>query len=323
MDFVEIEKIIVAKGVPKWRRFFSYICKIWQSLAGCSYLIFGGGTLFHARNGSPINLSMITVIVIMARLRNMRIYALGVGVAELPAGLPQFLMRIILHLSDDFAVRDRSSLWHCQQLVTADKLRLTGDLVFALPLRALSQSSYSRVLGVTLAASDIGSDGIRHEAFINTFSSSLKCLSDQGWTIRFLSFQELAIPGVNLSDSALFETLSRDAPGLKGSIIRISSDPAEIARQFSEINVVAGMRFHGLVIAALLGKPFVGVGRDSKLSDLSTMLDMPFINMNDFREIELVEAVEKVRDSIPNPLTVQALARQADENFNKLRGSFS
>lgn len=324
VQYVELEQILVRSGRSRWRRFVSYALALWRSLYGCSHLVFGGGTLFHARDGSSVNLVLITMMVSMARLRGAQVYALGVGVAALPAGLPRHLMRCIISLVKDFAVRDESSLAHCQCLSGGTQVRLTADLAFALPLERLSRTFSCRpALVVTLAASDIGQNGLGHEKFLASLATALQQLRNMGWKIRFVSFQELDCDGAKLSDSTLFFSLYRYGLREPVEIVRVSSIPTEIPRQFSDVEVVVGMRFHGHVLAALLGIPFVGLGRDSKLADLCGHFSMPFLAMSDLQSDGLVAAVEQVRALVPNRQKVSDLAQAALENFSTIGASIS
>ena len=325
VQYVELERIMVRAGRPRWRRLASYALATWRSLRGCSHLVFGGGTLFHARAGSAVNLALIAMLVLMARLRGAQVFALGVGVASLPKGVPQRLMGLILALARDFAVRDESSLATCRHLSGVSQVRLTADLVFALSLEKLPRVSGLRpVLGITLAASDdIGNDGLGNEAVLANLALALQRLRERRWEIRFLSFQELDLDGMKLSDSALFATLYRY--GLRQAVetIRVSSLPAEIARQFSDIDAVVGMRFHGHVLAALMDIPFVGLGRDSKLVDLCAYFSMPFLELNDLQSDRLVTAVEQTRKQVPNREKTRMLSRAAAANFSSVGASIS
>ncbi len=322
IQFVELERIMVRKERPRWQRLTSYALATWHSLRGCSHLIFGGGTLFHAREGSSINLALIAMLVVMARLRGAKVFALGVGVAPLPKGMPRFLLGVILKLAQDFAVRDASSLANCRDIRGVTSVRRTADLVFALSLKTLPRAvNYRPILGITLAASDIGHNSSGNESFLKNLASALERLQELGWDIRFLSFQELDFDGLKISDSALVNELTRY--GMKHPItwLRVSSDPSELSRQFSDIDIIAGMRFHGHVLAALLGIPFVGFGRDSKVLDLCEYFSMPFLAMNDLQASQLVAAVEQTLKQTPNREKTLALSEASATNFNNIKAS--
>lgn len=322
IQYVTLERIMARTEWPRWRRLASYARATWRSLHGCSHLVFGGGTLFHARSQSAVNLALIGMLVLLARLRGAKVFALGVGVAPLPPGLPKRLMGFILLLTRDFAVRDESSRTNCQALSGVSRVRLTADLVFSLPWATLPRISGPRpVLGVTLAASDIGNEGLDNESFLARLASALAYLQNRGWQIRFLSFQELDWQGVNLSDSALFATMYAYGLGQNVETIRVSSHPPEIARQYADIDVVIGMRFHGHVLAAQSGIPFIGLGRDNKLADLCAYFSMPFIGLNGLLSDHIVAAVEQVRNHAPDREKINVLSRAAAANFSHIGAS--
>lgn len=325
VEFVALEQAMSDHRVSKGRRLGRYLLDTWKSLDGCTHLVFGGGTLFHARGNSSINLALIFMLVVMARLRGLEVYALGVGVAPLNSSLPRRLMRGILARVADFAVRDESSLRHCKELGDESRLRLTADLVFSLPLTAATRDGRKErqpVVAITLAASDIGS-GEAHPHFLQQLALALDLLVKQGWSICFLAFQELDHAGVNVSDTTLFKRVQSCVPNVDATVVRMSASSAEITQLFSTIDVVAGMRFHGHVLAAMQRIPFVGFGRDEKLKDLCSHLSMPFLDMGDLDATLLAATIERVRDTQPDMERVQDLSRRSADNFIKIGASLA
>lgn len=326
VEFVALEQVMADQSQSRGRRLGRYLRDTWSSLAGCTHLVFGGGTLFHARGNSPVNLALIFMLVVMARLRGLEVYALGVGVAPLRGTLPRRLMRGILARAADFAVRDLSSLQHCQGLANQAPLRSTADLVFSLPLPCSSKAGdlgrHPPVVAITLAASDIG-NGREHEHFLQQLALALEMLVKKGWSICFLAFQELDQAGISVSDTALFKRVQTYAPNLDGTVVRMSASSAEITQLFSTIDVVAGMRFHGHVLAAMQGVPFVGFGRDEKLKDLSSHLSMTFLDMGDLDATSLAAAIEDARDVQPDAERVRELSLRSADNFSRIGASLS
>lgn len=316
VEFTCQEQILLRQDTAKWKRLTDYFFASWRVLAGCRVLVFGGGTLFHARGGALSNLTLILLTVFLARLRGSSVFAIGVGVAEMPVGLPRILMAGILAMVEDFAVRDKTSWENCQKIKGCRRIRRTADLVFSLPLPELpvmSQASLGKTIGVTLAASDIGQGLDRYPEFFATLRTDLGTLLADGWRVRLLSFQELQGAGVNVSDSELLAAIGVAGEGVE--LIRVASDPGVLCRQFEPLDIVAGMRFHGLVIAALMGKPFVGLGRDSKLVDLCRDSGMPFLPMQSVRSGEICEAVALALGSELDQNQLTAWKGLAQENF--------
>lgn len=325
VEFVALEQIMSDQRLSRGSRLGRYLLNTWKSLAGCTHLVFGGGTLFHARDNSPVNLALIFMLVAMARLRGLEVYALGVGVAPLNGSLPRRLMQGILGRAADFAVRDESSLRNCQGLRYKAPLRSTADLVFSLPLPVISRNQVAErkpVVAITLAASDIGNGG-EHQHFLLQLALALEQLVKTGWSICFLAFQELDLAGIRVSDTALFKRVQSSVTNLDGTVVRMSASSAEITRLFSTIDVVAGMRFHGHVLAAMQGIPFVGFGRDEKLKDLCSHLAMPFLDMGDLDATCLAATIAGARDAQLDAERVRELSRRSADNFSRIGASLS
>ena len=325
LEFVALEQIMSDQTLSRVRRLGRYLLDTWKSLAGCTHLVFGGGTLFHARGSSPVNLALIFMLVAMARLRGLEVYALGVGVAPLNGSLPRRLMQGILARADDFAVRDESSFRNCQGLLSKAPLRSTADLVFSLPLPAISRGEVAErkpVVAITLAASDIGNGG-EHGHFLRQLAIALELLVKKGWSICFLAFQELEQAGIAVSDTALFKRVQSYAPNLDATVVRMTASSTEISSLFAKIDVVAGMRFHGHVLAAMQGIPFVGFGRDEKLKDLCSHLAMPFLDMGELEAACLAETIEGRQSLQPDTERVRELARRSADNFSRIGASLS
>jgi polysaccharide pyruvyl transferase WcaK-like protein len=232
-------------------------------------------------------------------------------------------MRGILALVNDFAVRDESSLRNCRRAGSKAYLRLTADLVFSLPLSSMPKAGAERrrpVVGITLAASDFD-NYLDQRGFLEQLAIALELLTKDSWSICFLAFQELSLEGSVVSDTALFERTRSLCPSLECSVIRMSANSADIADVYGQIDVVAGMRFHGHVLAAMLGLPFVGFGRDEKLEDLCSYMLMPFLNMENLVADRLASDIKRVRGMESDAKCLRGLSRQSIDNFTKIGAS--
>lgn len=315
--FFRSESLLADSRLSKWRRLAGYASAAWMALKGCSRLVFCGGTLFHARRGSLSNLGLIAMFVILARLRGAKVFSLGAGVGPLPGAGSVMLMSVILFLSESFITRDATSFRNCRRLPGSGKVKLAADLVFTLGL-AVSRPVIKGTIGITVAASDLDPDLERYPDFVAGFPGLLRRLAEAGWQIRLLSFQELDLGPNRLSDFGLFDRL-QGGPG-PWERVRVPSDPAVLADLFSGMEMVIGMRFHGLVLAAMTGRPFVGIGRDAKLSDLCGRFAMPFLALDGFTPDKAFAAVSQAKDIMPSEAAVTECRRLALGNFEALTG---
>ncbi len=315
--FETCESILSDSSLPRWLKAWRYSIRMWKALKGVSIFIFGGGTLFHAENGSPTNLLLLLFVVAMARLRGARVYALGVGVSPIRGVVPKTLMSALLLLSRDFAVRDTSSMECCRTLAGGSLARKTADLVFLLdfPPR-ISKKACQRVVGLTLASSAIHLQTGCHSNALKELAGVLNQLGREGWTLRFLSFQELIIGDFQLSDSMLLESLKHSGLEATIDLVEVNSKRDAVAEVFSELDLVIGMRFHGLVLAAISGIPFIGIGSDHKLSDLCEKYGAPFFPVTRLNGQQLLSAVNGMKEQIPDPKITEELKDAARKNLS-------
>ena len=214
-------------------------------------------------------------------------------------------------LSCDFAVRDKSSLNNNFGFGGINRGRLTADLVFLYPLPIWKSVERSRpVLGLALASSAICKSGSADS--LAPLSGVLDALEGRGWDVLGLSFQELEFLGFHLSDTELLKSV-RNIP-----IQRVYAVPADISALIGALDVMISMRFHALVLAARLGVPFVGIGRDTKLVNLCQRYGFPFFEVESLDLNRLMSAVEKVRGRLPDRRITEALTLEAAKNFDQI-----
>lgn len=302
----------------KFERLRHYLRLQWDAMKCCDHIIFGGGTLFHAQNGNSTNLMLIVLIVLIGRLRGSKVHAVGVGVGELSTRLSRVLFSGIVRFSELFLVRDVTSLDHCQRFLYFGSVTRTADLVFTLPVYPSSvvKSDRGVHLGITLALIGVNADSANHSPFVEGFRAALNHWRGQGWSVTFLVFQDLHAESVTLSDRDSFHQVFGEQEGIES--LRVSSDLTVLEKQFAGFDCIVGMRYHSLVIASLLGIPFVGLGNDHKVADLCDSLSMPVLPLQGFGASELLMAVSRTVERAPDPMRVQSLRQAAWDNFSQL-----
>jgi len=325
VTFVQIEKVMANQRLSKIHRLAKYAVGVWRSLYGCQIFVFGGGTLFHSQKNSYVNLLFILMWVIVARLRGARVYALGVGVAGLRTWFARMIQRLIISLSEDFAVRDKSSRLNCgyPRAIEA-KVRQTSDLIFAeTSYRSASSDSEnnSRVLGVTLAASDFDLRQENCQTTLRALAEAIIFLAGGGWEVHFLSFQE-PIGTSGLSDLALFAKLRLLCPDVPIQHRKLVPEPIVIANHYAKLSVIVGMRFHGHVLAAMQSVPFVGVSDDGKVIDLCAAFNMPRLSVGGFTSEVLINSIIQIQTVRPDMHVLDQLASQASNNYACLKRAF-
>jgi polysaccharide pyruvyl transferase WcaK-like protein len=321
VEFVQIEQLMVNTKLSKLHRLINYSQQAWQSLSGCDLFVFGGGTLFHARNNSLTNLLLIFMWVAFAKLRGAKVYALGVGVSPLRGAIAKRIFRMVVNRCSDFAVRDVTSLRQCDtKLITHSKVRLTADIIFSEYIKPSKKETVRLVLGLTLAASDLTVFYKNRPELFVELAQAISTLSSRGWTIRLIIFQK-SDDLSKFSDAILFDELQIHCQNVVFERATIRPCWAHIRDLYKDLSVVVGMRFHGHVIAAITDTPFVGLSEDHKVSDLCQALDMPSLSLEHFTADQLVEATVNVKARHVDIRKLNALTRLANDNYSRIRNA--
>jgi polysaccharide pyruvyl transferase WcaK-like protein len=309
ITFTGIETILADQSVSRVVRLARYLSAYARAFRECQWLVFAGGTLFHER-GTLTALVLQWMICVLARLQRVRIAALGVGVAELHSGTARWLLRRIVAMSELFLVRDDAALRQC----AGTKARLTSDLVFAwdaLKPVAPTAGNHARI-GLTIYPPACrGPVGKQARAAL---VDAIRSWQAAGHTVVYLICQR---DGPAVGDDTIFTQLSAElgsgSPKIETRVL--TTDAAIIAHQIGDLTVICGMRFHALVLAAMLGRPFLGLAHDNKISEICRTFAMPCYSVEELAGEKLVAATAAIKDRIPDSLLVQRARHLAQENF--------
>ncbi len=276
-------------------------------LRQCRWLIFGGGTVFHDNSGLT-SLALQWLICHLARVLGVRVAALGVGVGDLRTATGRWLLRGIVARCELFLVRDEAALRQC----AGTKARLTDDLVFAwrslTPERTPKQPSGNPArIGLTVSP-------VANERTKAALADAVRLWQEKGHRVVFLVFQQSA---TFADDVKVFAAIA-SRPDIAAVPIEVrlpTADASAIVEAFADLDVVCGMRFHGLVLAAMLGRPFVGIVHDNKISEICRRFGMPCHEAATLDGADLVRSAEDVRYNVPDTQLLDQSRRLAQENF--------
>lgn len=310
---IDIERLMADQRRHKVRRVIGYLAAWRRLLSRADWLIVGGGTLFHAR-GSNSLLLLQRAIFGMARMRGVRQVALGVGISELSDRKSRWLLAGIIRQFDAFLVRDQSGLAQC----TGTRAEIGGDLVFAWsPAKPLHAQADLRLDQEPAFALTVYPPACTDDAVIEQLRFTVDSLVTSGRRVVFLVFQR---SGAAAGDTAVFERISAGMQPERRPAVRIlTANASDLATDLADIGVVIGMRFHALVLAALMGKPFVGLAHDNKISDLCRRFDMPTLDpaAADLGR-RFLAVLDTARLATPAPEQIDREARAAERNFSRL-----
>jgi polysaccharide pyruvyl transferase WcaK-like protein len=302
-----IDAILDDQTHSRLYRLMSFSWHVVGLLRQCNWLIFGGGTVFHD-NGGLASLALQWLLCHLARVLGVRVAALGVGVSNLRTKTGRWLLRGIVSRCELFLVRDDAALREC----LGTKARLTDDLVFAwrsLPQENRRTRPPEKPLSIGLTVSPQAG-----ERTVAALADAVRLWQDHGHRVVFLVFLQ---NDTLADDSTLFANINKKLPIADAPIEvrRLTANAAGISEAFSDIDVVCGMRFHGLVLAAMLKRPFVGIVHDSKIREICGRFGMPCHDVVTLEGAELAASAEDVRQRVPESRLLDQSRRLAEENF--------
>lgn len=247
-------------------------------------LLFGGGGLLKEPGSNPHGMVAVLLDLLIAQILGKPTLVYGVGTGEVRKdSIP--LLRLALSQSDMVVLRDSGSIeaaisWG----VSPERLRLSADVLFNRAIRPSSvgpqggDSGRAIRIGLSLAANDlVWLDQLRpgrRSDWVDALIVGLEAVCRSGRVqVELLSLQG----GGGLTDEELLAEIARrlERSGISSAIRDISGRGADEAELIiRDLDLIVGMRFHALVIACIVGTPFVALGFDRKIGALARDLDL-------------------------------------------------
>jgi len=226
----------------------SLVCTLW----GAKALVFGGGGILQDKT-SRRSLFYYLSLIRLARLFKVPVLMIGQGLGPLN-GPRQTHTAEALRQVHYVGVRDQKSLdmlrgWRISNIF------LGADLVFSLtpPERSVIDT-HGPLLGLAL----VPPPPAHYDTILKRLTKAVQSVkAEHGLTPIFLASSP--------QDLQFGMALSQRINSL--TVLPINQDtPAHHLTLFSEFNVIWGSRLHALILATMVGVPFVGLGYDPKVS---------------------------------------------------------
>lgn len=251
--FLSGPRPVGGQGIPRFH-FFKLLHHLRRSRA----LLLGGGELFQSRT-SVRSLAYYVSLPLLARLLVRPVLGFSLGLDPNLGPLGRWLTAFSLRKALSLWVRDETSQNFLKQAGIPS--RLMPDVVWAWPVPKIPPpTSFQRVLWIP----------------------RFPALEDQGVSLRAALH---SFPG-NIKQGILALDPCEDAPALarfRNGLeifhrLETWTTPNDLFEVLSRYDVVVTMRYHGLVAAALAGRPVVAVPGHGKVLDLARELNVPIVN---------------------------------------------
>ena len=242
------------------------VLAVWSALRRSQVFIWGGGSLMQDAT-SPFNPFYYGGLMRLAQLMGLTTVAWAQGIGPLQRQWTQQLTQHVLRKCLGVSVRDRGSAellnqWHIPGLLapdpvwTLDSQPVEGLWDLPAPRVAVALRSHAWLTPTRLEQIAIA---------LNNFQKATQtCL--------------LLVPFQPTKDLAIAQTIQEH---LKGPHQIFSlSNPAELKGLFRGVDMVIGMRFHALVMAAAEGCRCFALSYDPKVTQLMSDLSLPGWNLD-------------------------------------------
>jgi polysaccharide pyruvyl transferase CsaB len=222
--------------------------------------ILGGGGLLQEATG-PWNHAYYLTLLVLAKAFGCRTEVRAVGVDPVERRLNRWWTRFVFnHCVDHASVRDSDSQRALEAIGIVRPIFRTSDLIFQLPLPTASKPDPDRIAMAVAPWS--ARPGWEHD---------LANLADRVAEQLKVSVDLLVF--FPAEDEALCERIS--ALSSRHFRVRRWQQPEDLLKWVSEYQLIVGMRYHALALAALAERPFVGWGFQKKVWTLCRDFGQP------------------------------------------------
>lgn len=242
-----------ARAVSMWNP-----VAVWRAIRSSDRLLFGGGGIFQDRT-SRRSLAYYLCLIAAAQLAGKPVGLCNVGIDPVSSPrLSRWMRRLLARAASPITVRDESSaLAAAAAGLGRDRVKVTADGVFAFDPPAGVAPVTDALLVVRTPPPGV-STIVLPELARRLATSPLSC--------SVAAFQ----PG---EDADMAEAVARGARLRAAPAADASTAVATVA----SARRVISARYHALVLAAMAGRPFLGVGDPGKIRSLCRQFDMPYL----------------------------------------------
>jgi polysaccharide pyruvyl transferase WcaK-like protein len=312
------------RALSKPRRLLRHFGLLRQAFAQCDTLVFGGGTVLQ-ESRSPLSVLLIAAMATLARLRGLRIVLLGSGLGEPRTWAGRFALRHVLRRASAAGLRDRRSFDLARALAPKLAASETADLVFALPPPLVQAGGRMATVALSIQPSLTARDDAAGASARNPSATSRSSLRAGGHDVRLLIFESKTGGVQGVDDAAAWRQVLGDVIDDPASGMALTADAAgasldqAAATLFADCAAHIGMRFHGHVIAALAGVPFVGLSHDIKIAEIGRMFAMPCLDVAGTSAEAILAALAQAKGAAVSPAILADLRAAAARNLDVLR----
>ena len=256
-----------------------------RHLVSCDAVVFGGGSIVKELYRSVgrwryATLVMVLALVLVARVARRPVLLCGIGVGPIDTRLGRFLAAIIVRAASLVSVRDTTSYDTCLSIGTRpDRVLRIPDPAFVnrpgqfpagTPLLGMpADADGSGRVRIALNLNRDIANGDRWDDVLAELTQTFELVADR------IPIEIHALPMQSEfkdhDDATVLRTFLADHPEWN-PVMHDTADHGDVAAIIAGCDVVVSERFHAIVVAAVLGRPTVGLLYDVKVAELADQL---------------------------------------------------
>ncbi|BCX02733.1 MAG: hypothetical protein KatS3mg053_0671 [Candidatus Roseilinea sp.] len=302
--------------------------RLLHRLRQCDLVFFGGGSIIKelyasvGRNRYATLLMVLAIVTFARRIARKPIVMSNIGVGPLQTKQGRRFARWTLHQVDVLSVRDCKSYQTCLSLgVPAHRVQLVPDAVFAQSPAQFAPLTCEEVAGYPLPRPVTG-DGALQPPLRVALNLNYDIENSANWT-TFLQNLEDGLRALHADRPIEIHTLpmqsrfktQHDAKVLSEFCARLPeievhqrlpTTHRQVAALIAGCDLLVAERLHALVIAAILGKPFVALTYDVKVRELVASLAMTSYALDVNAPFDPLAFKRAAEAALDDPASIQA-----------------
>ncbi len=281
---------------------FASWMKIFTAIKNTDIFMWGGGSFIQDIGKRKYRNILSTVIMLfVARLFLKKTALISIGIGPLRSKIGIEITKWIIRLSNLITVRDKDSFIFLKRLVpTYRKIFLTEDLALCAEIPDVRVKEKSVGLSFLSYYSYMEYNKIKDSILKDISIKLIENLQEKGYTVYCFPFQKKK----GGKDLEFFEDISKKVKNIK-IVKEHFNDISKVFTLLSSMELLIGMRYHFLLIGAMLNKRLIGIGYQIKVRSLMKRIGAPIY----FDLEEVVDNPELIVKNIKKALPPQ------NENF--------
>lgn len=302
-----------------------------RSILSADIVFFAGGTILRelyktSRRNTYSSLLMVATLIFFAkRLARKTVIMSNVGAGPIETSTGRRIAKFALDNVDFVAFRDAQSLELARSVGTKNEnMIIVPDAIYSRPktdflvpkreTKTLTNNSTKKplVLGLNLNF-DIANPS-NWEVFMENLASSVKLLAESfDLDIRGIPMQTAFNPHNDIATLNKFGAL---IAGVKFSVT-VPKKPRDIGTEIAKCDIIVAERLHALIIASIIGIPFVALEYDVKITSLARRLGMSDYSVDINRAFKPHDIADRTHNAFMNTADIKKSLAHSADGFKK------